>query len=93
MQYVQLVDINYIFYFFRDSLVATLYDPSLSFNLQELSLEVMGVDNVTIIIWNSEGEIIVNTTVSNDEKPTYQFFTMILLSIRTIKEYFFYLLD
>ena len=26
----------------------------------------MGVDNVTIIVWNSDGEIIVNTTVSND---------------------------
>ena len=46
----------------------------------------MGVDNVTIIIWNSEGEIIVNTTVSNDEKPTYQFFTMILLPIRSVTE-------
>ena len=49
---------------FRDSLIATLHDPSQGFTLQELSLEVKFVTCVMIIIWDTNGEIIVNVSVS-----------------------------
>lgn len=49
---------------FSDSLVLTLFDPSKSFNLVHLSIQVNGVHRVTVIILAANGTQLLNETVS-----------------------------